>query len=406
MDPFFAELGRTVLERWEREGFALATFPEIARVALDARPPSAHVDVPAFVREFLLNDQQAPQTQSGFGQPELVVYGHPRFYIQVLFWLDGTTDIHQHGFSGAFHVLAGSSIHARFELANAEEIAPHFRVGDIRMRTIELLESGRTVAIVAGDGFIHSLFHLETPSITVVVRTHHDPGTDPQLNYLPPRVALDPTHDDALLTRRRQLLDVLEEIDDPTHPELVLQMLAEMDFARGFVVLQSCMAHLRRLDAWAMVLAAFEKKHGPLATGIAATLEGVARRDVIVGLRSAITDPEHRFFLALLLTVSTRDDLLAFVARRFPAEPPAATVLRWAEELLDESEVGPTILDACFPEALEVAPEVQPEVFLAALRYFVETETNVPAALRSLPTHEIAQLRNAFAQSSLRVLLA
>ena len=91
MDAFFKELGRTVLARWKRENFSLATFPEIARVALDERPPVAHVELPAFLREFLLNDEQAFQTQSGFGQPELVVYDHPRFYIQLLFWLDGTT---------------------------------------------------------------------------------------------------------------------------------------------------------------------------------------------------------------------------------------------------------------------------------------------------------------------------
>lgn len=38
MDAFFAELDRTVLQRWKRENFSLAKFPEIARVALDERP--------------------------------------------------------------------------------------------------------------------------------------------------------------------------------------------------------------------------------------------------------------------------------------------------------------------------------------------------------------------------------
>ena len=59
MDAFFRELGRTVLERWKRENFSLAKFPEIARAALDEHPPVEHVDLPTFVREFLLNDEQA-----------------------------------------------------------------------------------------------------------------------------------------------------------------------------------------------------------------------------------------------------------------------------------------------------------------------------------------------------------
>ena len=204
MDAYFTELGRTVLERWKKGNFSLAKFPEIARVALEERPPSKLVDVPALIREFLLNEEQPPQTQSGFGQPELVAYDHPRFYIQILFWMEGTTDIHQHEFSGAFHVMSGSSIHAHYEFVNAQPVTPHLRVGDVRMKNIELLETGRTVPIVSGPDCIHSLFHLDTPSITVVVRSQHDPGTGPQFNYLPPHIAMDPVFSDTLTMRRKQ----------------------------------------------------------------------------------------------------------------------------------------------------------------------------------------------------------
>ena len=120
MDAFFNELGTQVLARWKRENFSLEKFPEIARVALEERPPSEHVDLSVFIQEFLLNDEQPLQTQSGFGQPELVAYDHPRFYIQILVWMDGTTDIHQHEFSGAFHVLSGSSIHAHYAFEKAQ----------------------------------------------------------------------------------------------------------------------------------------------------------------------------------------------------------------------------------------------------------------------------------------------
>lgn len=388
-DAFFTELGRTVLRRWKAERFSLARFPEIARAALDERPPAAHVDVAAFVREFLLNDEQALQTQSGFGQPEIVAYHHPKFYVQVLFWMDGTTDIHQHAFSGAFHVWVGSSIHARYTFANAATITPHFQVGDVRLQSIELLATGRTEPIVAGDGFVHALFHLETPSVTVVVRTHNDPGTGPQLNYLPPHLALDPSVHDPLTARRTQLLDVLEELHDPSYVEIVLAMIAELDFAHGFAVLRHGMRHLRNVGAWDIVLASFQDKHGRLADGIPATLDEVARRESIVDLRSTITEPEHRFFLALLLNVRTRADLLALVAERFPADPPLATVLRWIDELHEASEDGTVILDAEFPEA-------EPGVVLAAFRHLIEGGTTRPAALA---------LRTIFARSSLGVLL-
>src|SRR5882724_2465013 len=160
MDLFFNDLGRTILDRWKRENFSLVKFPDIARSALEERPPATQVDLAALIRDFLLSDEQPFQTDSSFGEPELVVYSHPRFYIQLLFWMDGTTAIHQHEFSGAFHVMHGSSIHARYEFEKARPVTPHLHVGNVRMKTIELLESGRTVPIVSGRRTIHSLFHL------------------------------------------------------------------------------------------------------------------------------------------------------------------------------------------------------------------------------------------------------
>ncbi len=399
MDQFFTELGRTVLGRWKARNFSLECFPEIARSALEERPPAKHVELADLIRGFLLEDEQPFQTHSGFGQPELVVYNDPRFYIQVLFWLDGTTDIHQHEFSGAFHVLAGSSIHSMFAFDDAQSITPHLRMGRLRMKTTELLETGRTVPIVSGRDYIHSLFHLDMPSATVVVRTQTDPGTGPQFTYLPPHIAVDPIHDDALTMRRKQLLDVMEKTDDPAYARLVMEMLAELDFERGFFILQNTMSALRNLGAWDEAWRVFRKKHGPLADGVAVTLDEIVRRDGITAMRGAITEVEHRFFLALLLNVPGRDDILGMVARRFPGEP-CETILRWATELVEISEEGAWLLDAEFPADVDIDIEEQPEVFLAALGHFlgVGKAPALPAAQRRL-------LRDALARSSWRALL-
>src|SRR3954471_11680145 len=158
MQTFFDEIGKSVLGRWKRENFSLLKFPQIACAALDGRPPAKEVDLTALIRDFLLNEEQPFQTDSDFGEPELVVYNHPRFYIQLLFWMDGTTDIHQHEFSGAFHVMHGSSIHAHYAFERAQSVTPYLRVGNVRLKGIELLETGRTVPILSGQQDIHSLF--------------------------------------------------------------------------------------------------------------------------------------------------------------------------------------------------------------------------------------------------------
>jgi hypothetical protein len=53
-----------------------------------------------------------------------------------------------------------------------------------------------------------------------------------------------------------------------------------------------------------------------------------------------------------------------------------------------------------------VAVEAQPEIFLTALQHFMSGSAKVPAVLRQLSAQELETLRQAFAHSSLRVLVA
>ena len=404
MDTFFKELGDNILQLWKRENFSLEKFPQIATAALVKQPPAKRVDLPALMRDFLLNEHHPAQTDSPFGEPELVVYNHARFYIQLLFWMDGTTAIHQHAFSGAFHVMHGSSIHAHYSFEKARPITPYMSVGDVRMTQIEILETGRTVPIASGHATIHSLFHLDSPSITVVVRTQHDPGTGPQFNYHPPHMAIDPSHSDLLTMRRTQLLDVLEAAEDQGYAELVLEMLADLDFERGFYILRHCMEYLQQLDEWDTAIKLFKKKHGPLAAGVAATLQEEVRRNNIKAMRASIIEPEHRFFLALLMNAPTRADLLKLIAQRFGKQSPLDIVLRWAEELMEGSDEGVAILDAYFPESLGIERDSQPDLFLSALAYFTGRDKKLPPALHKLSATHAKMLHAAFAESTLGLL--
>jgi hypothetical protein len=166
------------------------------------------------------------------------------------------------------------------------------------------------------------------------------------------------------------------------------------------------MEHLQRLDAWDTAMKLFKKRHGTLAAGVAATLLEEVRRNVIKSLRTAITEPEHRFFLALLMNAPTRADLLALVAQRFPRQRPLDIVLRWMEELMEASDQGVTILDAYFPETVGVERDAQPLVFLAAIESFMKGDKKLPALLRDLSAADIKALRAVLAGSTLSVLIA
>jgi hypothetical protein len=231
------------------------------------------------------------------------------------------------------------------------------------------------------------------PSVTVVVRTQHDPGTGPQFTYLPPHVALDPVYQDALTMRRKQVLDMLEQMADPAYADISLEMISELDFERGFYILQNGMGCLKDLGAWDEALGVFEKKHGALAKGIGLTMEEGVRRDIIKDLRRSVTDPEHRFFLALLMNVQKRADLLSLIQSRYTGAKPVETVIRWLDELVDHAPAGIVLLDALFSYE-EFSSE---EDLLPAIRGLLSGRK---------PSSQARSVESVLRQSSLRVLLA
>ena len=401
MNSYFEKLGQTVLERWRQQNFSLEVFPELTCGAIDENPPSDHVDIDEMIREFLLNDAQPFQSESGFGQPELIAFNDPRFYIQILFWLEGTTEIHQHEFSGAFHVMQGSSVHSEFDFVGARSVTPHIRTGDLQVKRIELLETGRTVPITSGRECIHSLFHLDTPSITVVIRTHHDPGTGPQYNYLPPHIAINPLHVDSLTARRKQLLDLLETIDAPSYATSVNEMMEHLDFERGFNILRHAMPRLKELGDWDAVLSTFQNKHGELAVGVPDTLAECLRRETISQMRHFIVNPEHRFFLALLMNVQNRNDIFALISKRFPGSSPIDTILGWAEELMEPGDFGISLLDAAFPETLDIDIAEQPQLLIDALKQALEEDADGDEI-----AEELLEIKAALTASCLRPLFS
>jgi hypothetical protein len=207
------------------------------------------------------------------------------------------------------------------------------------------------------------------------------------------------------MTRRKQLLDVLERSEDVNYVKLVMAMIADLDFERGFSLLYHCMQYLQQIDHWENALQAFRKKHGSIAAGVRASLEEDFRRGIIKDFRSQILDPEHRFFLALLMNAPTRADLLALVARRFPKHDPTAVVLRWIDELTQESENGLTILDAQFPDAIEPDSELRRDLFLSSFAHFLNPRKKLPPALRNRPPGDLKALQAAFAASSIGLLM-
>ena len=107
-----------------------------------------------------------------FGEPPLTLFWHSNFHIDALFWTTATTSIHGHGFVGAFQVMEGTSLQSEFEFETDTPKKGRCRIGQLRQVNASLLRTGVTQLIGGGERFIHSVFHLGFPSVTIVVRSH------------------------------------------------------------------------------------------------------------------------------------------------------------------------------------------------------------------------------------------
>src|ERR1051326_7259303 len=102
---FFQELGAGIEQRWRQKNYSEEAFPTIAADALAEADAITNVDPWEIVRQLhAVTDLPHQSIEDKFSDLPVVLYHGLRFHIDVYFWLDGTTSIHQHGFSGAFQV--------------------------------------------------------------------------------------------------------------------------------------------------------------------------------------------------------------------------------------------------------------------------------------------------------------
>ncbi len=346
---FFEELGKRVEQQWRDRNYDEVSFPEIAARALSEANAADSVD-PWEITSRLHRGIGLPgQREDDFSDLPLTLYAGPRFRVDVYFWLDGTTSIHQHSFSGAFQVLLGSSIHSTYTFKQGQEVNAHFSVGQVLLEGVEVLEKGMVREILPGRQFIHSLFHLDRPSATVTVRTNQAPAALPQYNYLKPFFAFNPFYKEQFTLRRIQSVLMLLRMAHPRAGALINELVSSSDFQTTFLTLTAVYDHLaggaRRGagdgesvgdEEWELFHALFKRahqRHGEMVNLLPPVIKEMQRERCLIDLRSRVTEYDHRFFLALLLNVPHRKMILDLVGRRFPRRNPVETVCSWVSEL-------------------------------------------------------------------------
>jgi len=350
----FQELGELLESRWRRENYSEGLFPELAATALTESDLPAKVDPWEIIRWVqsapALPDQK--DVEGRFGDPPITLFAGPRFYVDVYFWLDGTTSIHQHAFTGAFQVLLGSSIHSRYSFNEKQIINEHFSIGELQLEEVQLLQKNDVRLIKPGRNFIHSLFHLDRPSATITVRTEHTPSSALQWDYRKPYFATDPFFRNQVMAKKLQTIGLLLGMKHKDADEMIGDLVCASDFHTAYFALENTFHQLKSNqmdslfglstgnDRFSAILERARTVHGELIDLLVPVLEEQVRQHDVVMRRRSITGEEHRFFLALLLNVPSREKILELVKSRFPESDPVEKILDWVEELSQTRVLG------------------------------------------------------------------
>ncbi|WP_404953016.1 hypothetical protein [Streptomyces sp. 147326] len=301
-------MSAAITRDWDRAGKARESFAAIAARAL-AEGFGRHSISRADVAHWGLTADNLPyqaRLDHTFGQPPLTLFWNGEFHIDALFWLDSSTAVHSHSFSGAFGVLAGRSLHTRHVFTQQRRFSPHFALGELQPTEVEVLVPGEVRQILPDSSLIHSVVHLGLPSVTIVARTCAKAQAETEFAYFPPTVELDPARTSPQRTRRTQLLAMLVRSGAAGLMDTTEALLRASDPHTGFLAAAEFARSREGAARLPEVLALCEKQWPGTGEPFAAALTTDMRRKRAVQLLSRERDTECRLLLASLAALDDR----------------------------------------------------------------------------------------------------
>jgi len=340
--PYFQGLGEHIENAWLKHNYDEVVFPDLVLDVMGQRPPIGEVEVRDIV-EWIFGDRQPfrqPTVHEFFGEPPVTLFQAPRFYIEALFWRSGTTAIHEHSFSGAFIVLAGSSVHSHWKFTREHTINSRMLCGRLDRMSTEILHPGGMRPIYSGDRLIHQLFHLEVPSITIVARTYVDRRHLPQYRYLLPGLAIDSEDRDGTWMRRLVLLEAMAKGEIEGLRECSVKLIESCDLETTFSVF-STLAR-RKVDEALMeeLYNLARQRHGDIVELFRRVCEEERRTRIVANLRSKVSNPRARFLLALLMLMPDRDSIFETIQLEFPDSEPLEAIDACIEPMSGKETIG------------------------------------------------------------------
>lgn len=168
LQSFVEEVEKT----WASQQHNPAALPQLAAEALRELPaftPPAMSELIKLLPALKLPQQSYPEAQ--FSDLPLTIARAGKLHLDLYYWYHSDTSIHNHHFSGAFKVVHGSSFQFKYDFKLQQRIGTDLELGEVKKIEEDIIPLNGVHAIALHDAFIHQVFHLQLPTITLCLRS-------------------------------------------------------------------------------------------------------------------------------------------------------------------------------------------------------------------------------------------
>lgn len=334
-------------------------FTELATETLTALELHRSIDPDALLKDVLVGGG----VDVDFGAPEILpLHEDDDFAIHAHFWVDRIATPHTHNWVGAFQPLMGSSIYGEYVFDEHERIDADFRIGALRTRRMVMLGPGDVAAVRSGLALVHSIHHVDRPSVSLSIRRNapdHALGT---LDCWRPGVAVKTVWSHGSVDARRKTLAIIAATDPKRYDAALEAVLEHADLRTTFYLLDHGLQRHSRPERLARVAFAQRRRLGTAVETVYRAAQDRVRSRWFVRMRSRVRTLDERFFLGLMCDAPDRTTVFRLLQAHRPGRDPVAFLVRSARALAADPANGLPLGTASFAalESLLRAPASGP----------------------------------------------
>ncbi len=397
---------------WRKVGYDHDMFTELAVEFLKKLNLHQDITLASLLAWDLTTTEHERYRATGFGQPAIRLYSHSLFFIEALPWLESTTSIHEHSFSGAFQVLEGSSLQSRWRFIEESRMGRTMKIGDVTLRDWELLKAGDVRPIYQGVESAHALFHLQYPSLSLVIRTLGPSKGILQYDYVGRRLAIpftSPVHSDSAVTNKyqqslntaykTQSLDDFENLFESfiatRDEETILRTLFSISWLEELGKTKERLARLETM----LNNRSITKNSNVI---LSALKDRYSDRDTLA-LRRRYQSAKHRLFFGMVNLIKSKSAILQAFAEFLPTDTPEVSLFDLLIDMIEISENGGAEILGVNIERDDDNPMISTpeEIWRAVLNAIILDNATDPSAFNNaleahLPEQDVSQFSAEF----------